>query len=79
MSFSPRIECDFVHFPEDRLWNFPKIYFIIFKEKKKEKNIIPLTDHNCETQLLKRTAKKKFINIVSQNIGNREVGREGGE
>ena len=57
----------------------PQNLFYYIQRKKKEKNIIPLTDHNCETQLLKRTAKKKFINIVSQNIGNREVGREGGE
>ena len=68
-----------VHFPEDRLCRFPKTYFIIFKEKSKKTNIIPLTDHNCQTQLLKRITQKKFMDIVSQNIGNRDIGREGGE
>jgi hypothetical protein len=55
MCFSQRIN---VHFPEDRLCHFPKTYFIIFKEKSKKINIIPFTDHNLHTQLLKRTTKK---------------------
>ena len=68
MPFSQRIN---VHFPEDRLCHFPKTYFLYLKKSKA--NIITLTDHSCDT-LLKRTAKKKLINIVSQNIG--EGGRE---
>ena len=72
MRFSQGIN---VHFPEDRLCHFPKTYFLYLKKSKanKQTNIIPLTDHSCDT-LLKRTAKKKLINIVSQNIG--EGGRE---
>ena len=69
MRFSQRIN---VHFPEDRLCHFPKTYFLYLK-KTKQTNIIPLTDHSCDT-LLKRTAKKKLVNIVSQNIG--EGGRD---
>ena len=50
----------------------PKLIFYI-ERKAKQTHIIPLTDHSYDT-LLKRTAKKKLINIVSQNIG--EGGRE---